>query len=129
MPDLREKALDCVLCTFNTRPSTTAAGFAKISQLSSSRQDQAERSVRAGGMDRPSRKKSHPAGSFSSSQPGGPPCSACLLAFGLIGLSLNTGLLSRSPKNSEICHTFWKFLRHFPQLAEQINTFQVYCTL
>jgi hypothetical protein len=30
-------------------------------------------SVRAGGMDRPSRKKSHPAGSLSSSQPGGPP--------------------------------------------------------
>ncbi len=36
-------------------------------------------------MDRPSRTKSHPAGSISSSQPGGPPCWASSLAFGLIG--------------------------------------------
>jgi hypothetical protein len=41
-------------------------------------------SVRAGGMDRPSRTKLHPAGSLSSSQPGGPPCWASPLAFGLI---------------------------------------------
>jgi hypothetical protein len=36
-------------------------------------------------MDRPSRTKSHPARSFSSSQPGGPPCWASPLAFGLTG--------------------------------------------
>ncbi len=33
----------------------------------------------------PSRTKSHPAGSFSSSQTGGPPCWASPLVFGLIG--------------------------------------------
>ncbi len=37
-------------------------------------------------MDRPSRTKSHPAGSLSSSQPGGPPCWASPLANGLIRL-------------------------------------------
>ncbi len=41
-------------------------------------------SVRAGGMDRPSRTKLHHAGLLSSSQPGGPPCWASPLAFGLI---------------------------------------------
>jgi hypothetical protein len=35
-------------------------------------------------MDRPSRTKSHPAGSLSSSQLGGPPRLASALAFGLI---------------------------------------------
>jgi hypothetical protein len=38
----------------------------------------------AGGMDRPSRTISHPAGSFSSSLPSGPPCWASPLVFGLI---------------------------------------------
>jgi hypothetical protein len=33
---------------------------------------------------RPSRTKSHPAGSISSRQPGGPPCWTSPLAFGLI---------------------------------------------
>jgi hypothetical protein len=33
----------------------------------------------AGGMDRPSRRESHPAGSLSSSQPGGPPCWSSIL--------------------------------------------------
>jgi hypothetical protein len=40
---------------------------------------------RAGGRNRPSRTKSRPAGSLSSSQPGGPPCWASPLAFGLTG--------------------------------------------
>ncbi len=48
-------------------------------------------SVRAGGMDRPSHTKSHPAGSLSSSQPGGQPCWASPLAFGLIGYSFGAG--------------------------------------
>ncbi len=39
----------------------------------------------AGGTARPSRTKSHPARSLSSSQPGGPPCWASPLVFGLIG--------------------------------------------
>jgi hypothetical protein len=42
-------------------------------------------SVMAGGMDRPSCTKSHPAASLSSSQSRGPPCWAGPLAFGLIG--------------------------------------------
>ncbi len=42
-------------------------------------------SARAGGMDRPSRTQSHPAGSLSSCQPSGPPCWASPLAFGLVG--------------------------------------------
>jgi hypothetical protein len=41
-------------------------------------------SVRAGGMDCPSRTKSHPAGSLFFSQPGGPPCWAGPQAFSLI---------------------------------------------
>jgi hypothetical protein len=48
--------------------------------------ERADGTVRAGGMDRPSCTKSHPAaGSLSSSQPGGPPCWTNPLAFGLIG--------------------------------------------
>jgi hypothetical protein len=39
-------------------------------------------SVKAGGMDRPSHTKSHPAGSLSSRQQGGPPCWTSPLAFG-----------------------------------------------
>jgi hypothetical protein len=38
-------------------------------------------------MDRPSRTKLQPAGSLSSSQPGGPSCWVNTLAFGLIGFS------------------------------------------
>jgi hypothetical protein len=74
---------DGVLCTFSTRTSAKAAGFARISQLSSSRLGQAVRSIREGGMDPPSQHKSHPAGSLSSSQPGGLPCWVISLAFGL----------------------------------------------
>ncbi len=59
------------------RTSAAAAGFARCSQLSSTRPGQAVRSVRAGGMDRPSR----PVVSLTSSQPGGPPCWASPLAF------------------------------------------------
>ncbi len=44
-------------------------------------------STREGGMDLPSQHKSHPAGSLSSSLPGGPPCWVISLAFELIGLS------------------------------------------
>jgi hypothetical protein len=54
MPSLRDKAHDGVLCTFSSRISATAAGLARSSQLSSSRPGQAVRSVREGGMDRPS---------------------------------------------------------------------------
>ncbi len=84
MPYLRD---DGVLCTFSTRTSAITAGFARSSQLSSSRPGKAVRSVREGGMDRPSQHKSHPAGSLSSSQPGGPPCWVISLAFGLIGIN------------------------------------------
>jgi hypothetical protein len=66
MLSLRDVANDDVLCTFSNRPR------------------QILWSARAGGMDRTSHTKSHPAGSLSSSQPGGPPCWASLLAFGLI---------------------------------------------
>ncbi len=67
MPFLLVVAQDGVLCTFSNR-SAQVVWF-----------------VWAGGMDRPSRTKSHPAGSLSSSQPGGPPCWTSPLAFGLIG--------------------------------------------
>ncbi len=50
---------------------------------------QAVRSVREGGMDRPSLHKSHPAGSLSSSQPGGPLCWVISLTFGLVGLTVH----------------------------------------
>jgi hypothetical protein len=87
MPALREKSHGGVLCTCtcSTRTSATADGFAKRSQLSSSRQGQVVRSVREGGMDRPSQHRSHPAGSLSFSQPSGPSCAVISLAFGLIG--------------------------------------------
>jgi hypothetical protein len=71
MPSLHDVAHDGVSCTFNNRPGP----------------GQMEWSVRAGAMDRPSRTKSHPAGSHSSSQTGGPPCWASALAFGLIGVT------------------------------------------
>ncbi len=80
MPYLRDKAHGGVLCTFSTKTSATSAGFAISSQLSSSRPGQAVQSVRVGGKDRPSRIKSHLAGSLSSS---GPPCWTSPLAFGL----------------------------------------------
>jgi hypothetical protein len=85
MASLHDKAPGGVLGTFSTRTSATAAGFARSSQLSNSRPGQAVRSVKEGGMDRPSQYKSHPAGSLSSSQLGGPPCRVICLAFGLIG--------------------------------------------
>ncbi len=66
MPSLRDKAQGGFLCTFSTRTSATAAGFAKSSQLSRPRPGQAVRSVRAGGMDRPSRLKSRPVGCWAS---------------------------------------------------------------
>ncbi len=47
--------------------------------------------VRAGGMDRPSRTKSHLSGSLSSSQPGGQPCWTSPLAFGLIASTSKFG--------------------------------------
>jgi hypothetical protein len=71
----------CIQC--HTRTSATAAAFAGSLQLSSSRPGQAVRSVRDGGIDRPSKHKSHPAGSLSSSQPGGLPCWVISLAFNL----------------------------------------------
>jgi hypothetical protein len=67
---LRDVAHDDVLCTFSKR--------------SAQDRGQVVWSVRAGGMDRPSRTKSHSSGSLSSTQPGGPPCWASPLAFGLI---------------------------------------------
>jgi hypothetical protein len=51
MPFFRDKAHDGVLCTFSTRTSATAAGYARSSQLSSPIPGQAVRSVREGGMD------------------------------------------------------------------------------
>jgi hypothetical protein len=67
MPSLRDLAHDGVLCTFSNRSAPDRG------------------SVRAGSIDCPSRTKSHPAGSLSSSQPGGPPCWASPLAIGLKG--------------------------------------------
>jgi hypothetical protein len=84
MPSSRDVAHDGVLCTFSIKISP--------------RPGQMVWSVRAGGMDRSSRTKSHPAGSLSSSQPGGPPCWASSLDFGLIcgGLTYITLMLSVS---------------------------------
>jgi hypothetical protein len=65
--------------------AAAAAGIARCSQLSSPSPGQVVWFVRAGIMDRPSRTKSHPAGSLSSSQPDGPPCWSSPLAFSLIG--------------------------------------------
>jgi hypothetical protein len=79
------KFLDGVLCTLSTRTSATAAGFSRSSKLSSFRIGQAVRTVRAGGMDRPSQHKYHPGEKLSSSQPDWPPCRAIHLAIGLIG--------------------------------------------
>jgi hypothetical protein len=62
MPSLRDGG---VLCTFRTRTSATAAGFARSSKLSSSNPGQAVLSVREGGMDRPSQHKYCPAGLLS----------------------------------------------------------------
>jgi hypothetical protein len=70
LPSVRDVAHDGVLYTFSDR-SALYRGKSW--------------SAMAGGMDRPSRTKSHPAGSLSSSQPGGSPCWAGPLAFGLIG--------------------------------------------
>ncbi len=66
MPSLRDAAHDGVLCTFSNRSAPDRGKWCGPSgQLA---------------MDRPSRTKSHPAGSLSSSQP----CWASPLAFGLI---------------------------------------------
>ncbi len=71
MPSLRDVAHEGVLYTFHLvidQPLTRASAWCGLS----------------GGMDRPSRTNSHPAGSLSSSQPGGPPCLTITLAFNLI---------------------------------------------
>ncbi len=72
-----------VLCRVSNRPAAAAAGIGRRLQLSSPRQGQAIQSVRPGGMDRPSRTKSRPAGSLSSSQPCGLLPWVSPLAFGL----------------------------------------------
>ncbi len=58
-------------------------------------------SVSAGGMDCPSRTVSHPAGSLSSSQPGGPQCWASHLAFVLIGCVVRDKGRRKSERKSE----------------------------
>jgi hypothetical protein len=100
MPFLRDKAHDGFLYTFSTRTSATAAGFARSSQLRSSSASDiyaqskefytVRQGMREGGMDRPSQHKSHPAGSLSFSQTGGPPCWVISLAFGVIGRAMHT---------------------------------------
>jgi hypothetical protein len=82
---LRDKAHHGILCKFGTKTSAIEAAFARFLQLSSSRPELAVRSVMESGMDRPSQHKSYPAGSLSSSQPGGHPFWVITLAFGLIG--------------------------------------------
>jgi hypothetical protein len=69
----RDRANDGVLCTFINRLAPDWAKWCGSSGQA------AWHSVR------PSRTNSHPAGSLSSSQPGGPPCWANPLAFDLIG--------------------------------------------
>ncbi len=59
-------------------------------------------SVKGGGMDRPSRTISHPAGSLSSSQPGGPPCWASPLVFGLIVQNYLPVFIIHTVKNCRI---------------------------
>ncbi len=59
----------------------TAAGNAISSQLGSSCPGISYSTARQAETDRPSRTKSHPAGSLSSSQPGGPPCWASPLVY------------------------------------------------
>ncbi len=71
MSPLRDEVPDGVLCTLSTRTSATAAGFSRSSKLSSFRIGQAVRSVRVGGMDRPSRHKSHPVGLLYTSRKAG----------------------------------------------------------
>jgi hypothetical protein len=70
MPSLRDVAHDGVLCTFSTRSASDRDKWCGPS--------------RQAAMDRPSRTKSHPAGTLSSSQPGGLPCWTIPLALGLI---------------------------------------------
>jgi hypothetical protein len=73
---LRDVAHDGVLCTFRNRSAPDRG--------------QVVWSIRAGGMDRPSRTRLHPSGSLSSSQPGGPPCWASPVAFDLIDCPYNS---------------------------------------
>ncbi len=62
-----------------------AAGNSISSQLGGPCQGNRYGWEKAGGTARPSCTKPTPAGSLSSSQPGGPPCWASPLAFGLTG--------------------------------------------
>ncbi len=82
MPSLRDVAHDGVFCVhlLGYRPAPGQVVW----------------SARAGGMDHPSRTKSHPGWSLSSSQPGEPPCWASPLACGF-GLTLKQ-LLLQNPK-------------------------------
>ncbi len=88
MPSLRGVAHDGVLCTFCNKSAPDRGKWCGPS--------------RQAGMDRPSRTKSHPAVSLSSSQPGGPPCWASPLAFGLIGQNFLPGFISHTVKNCRI---------------------------
>jgi hypothetical protein len=87
--------------------SATAAGFAWSSpQQSSSRPGQAVRSVRGGGMDRPSQHKSHPANMGHS------PCWVISLAFGPIacaGIMLLCLLLMWTSPGCFFCILFPRF--------------------
>jgi len=76
MASLRDVAHDGVLCTFNNRLAPDRGKWCGPS-------GQMEWTLNS-----PSHTKPHPAGSLYSSQPGGPPCWASPLAFGLIGNNL-----------------------------------------
>jgi hypothetical protein len=75
MPSLDDVAHDGVLCAF-------AFSIIDLPYTGANHHHDVVRQG-AGGMDRPSRSKSHPAGPLCN-QPGWPPCWTGPLAFGLI---------------------------------------------
>jgi hypothetical protein len=91
MPSLLDIAHDGWLCTMYI-VFITAARNSVSSQLGSCCQGNLYVTEKADGTPRPSHTKScTPAGSLSSSQPGGPPCWASPLAFGLTVLHRDGG--------------------------------------
>jgi hypothetical protein len=112
MPYLCDVAHDGFLCTFSNRSAPDGGKW--CGPLG-----QAAWSVRAGGLVRPSRTQSHPAGPPFSSKLGMPPCWASPLAFGLIGTKgqFNTypPLMSVRLRSSDLIR--WRSLKNHQYLS------------
>ena len=114
MPSLRDVAHDGVLCTFSNRSAPDRAKWCGPSGQVAWTVNHVQ--------------NHHPAGSLSSSQPGGPPCWTSPLAFGLIGHNIFfQPAHSTRLDDLSVSQTFLTFQpKHAPRHLSYLSKFNVY---